>query len=628
MTSKIETVDITEERDPNSGLVKLSEIRWEDYLAMKNYNQDINKMCELCIIDQKKKYGKQTIPCNGLLGARNHFGDELYEDIIEGMDTDGINTLESIYDPYSFMEHNVDLEKKGEEGRVFIPRWYQEMLTRCSAKSKVVRMGRRTGKTMSLAILILHKCITNENHRALLVSPFQNQTEEVIDNLKKLCSMLPENPILSSKASPVHVIKFKNGSMLKGFTAALNGNSIRGQPADSIWLDEIDDIPQTAITSIMGILMGKPDVEMWRSGTPKGEMNLHKAAQSSSTKEFHYPSFVIPHYKEDIDKQLRNDMDEIGYIQEAMAEFGAVSNGVFQHLFINRATERARFLTPMEVLGKRNDYIIIAGVDWNHDKVGTRIVVVAYDRHMQDFNIVEKEKVAVEGWTQQEAMERIININRKYSLDHLFVDAGFGATQIGDLRSYGELRAADVKLGRIPKGHPDVRLMDLQSVDYGSNIELQDPTSGETFKQGLKQFAVQNCVLLLEKNKLALNPKDDDDIIKQMKNYIEKSRLKGKSTYGYISKKIGDHDLDALMIALYGFKKEYSSIFIGSSTQVMMRLVAKSEGNEDSDPHDMYGEHDVDFGPTLKFGNRGLAKSSQRVLKLGIKRNSTSRLYR
>jgi len=953
-TKLLPTVTIEdEELSTSSEVTKLSEIYWKDYLEELDLNKDVNKMCEICIAEQIEKYGSQTIPCKGLLTLKDQVGEANYELVKEYSTQDEVNTLQSVLNAYDFMEYNCDTQAEKPEDRAFQGRWYQRHLLYCSAKSKVVRMGRRTGKaldvntpiptptgwktmgdlqvgdqvfdeaghptnvtfvteyqygrdcyelvfangdtviadgehqwevstvydrrvsaktnklvtrtlttneiitlrekhpkrkisieltkpvnyvtkelpvdpyilgywlgdgtsnegqftigdedieevsqlflerditlhkttikyrystrglrtqlrelgvinnkhipaiylqasieqrlellrglldsdghfqtrdkvvefctcfpelaynfkelvsslgiktthktnssslygqrkkdrhrfsfvtnlkvfnltrkdknsksltsykkiamyikdinpvatrpvkcisvdsknslylatknyivthnTMSLAMQIIFKCETDTGkdgagHRALLVSPFQSQTEEVIDNIKKLCSMLDVNPIASSKASPIHVIKFKNGSILKGFTAATNGDSIRGQPADSIWLDELDDIPAKAITSISGVFMDNPNVEFWRSGTPKGELNLFNASQDSQTKEFHYPSFVIPHYSDEIDRQIRADMDEVGYIQEALALYGVNAAGIFQLPLIERAQNKPKKITALDVMESRNSFIVILGVDWNHDQVGTRIVVTAYDKNDPQFYIIDKERISVEGWTQQIAIDKIISLNRKYNCDHVFVDNGFGSTQIGDLRLFGEMQA-----GKVPKGHPDLKLLDVQPVDFGSSVEIKDPTSGESFKQGLKQFAVQNAVQILEKDLLTLDAKEDLDLIKQMKNYIQKSRNQGRVTYGYVSKKIGDHDLDAMMIAFYGFKKLYSSILGGAIETAMLRFGSYSSFNKAEDKlsnrSGVYGDEAM---PSLSFSSKkaGLAKPGNNVLQL------------
>ena len=933
-TSKIDLINIEDEDDTSSEVLKLSEIYWKDYLEEQNYNKDINKMCEECIQTQYEKYGRRTIPCSGSGLAEKQLGGDVFKEITATSSQEEIDAIKAVYNSYDFMESYCDINNKHKDKRLFKGRWYQQFITSCTARSKVVRMGRRAGKaldvdtpiptplgwktmgdlqvgdqvfdetgnptnitfvteyqhnrncyeilfdtgakivadedhlwevflnfernsstlstkdiidlyksntvsiktaeaikysskilpidpyrfgylvgikrelnisnqyllssvrqrtkllqgivdscgvlvenkiefkvygsqlieqikqlvsslgikiyhaedklfvmsplifknseiissdtfiniksihkvktrpvkcisvdsknslylasknyivthnTMTLAMEIIHKCMTDRGskgtgHRALLVSPYQVQTDEVVNTIKLLCNSFEVNPIVRSKASPAHMLEFNTGSILMGFTAGENGDSIRGQPADSIWLDECltgdtlistpngmipiknikigdvvhslvdsmikentvtnssstgfkkvykytfdngdslvctnnhpvmtskgwlpieqafdillstnkisklvsveyvgieevynltvneshsyiangfithncDDIPAKAITSLAGIFMDNPDVAVWKSGTPKGELNLYNAAQEQHTKEFHYPSFVIPHYSDQIDNQLRGDMDEIGYIQECLALYGASSNGIFQIPFIEEACSKLDRVTLLDVLSDRSRYITIIGVDWNHDQVGTRIVTIAYDKLNHQFYIIRKDKVALEGWTQQKAIDTIIKINRKVRADHIYVDAGFGATQIGELRMFGETQK-----GKVDLDSPDLKLVDVQAVDFGSSIEVKDPTSDETFKQGMKQFIVQNAVQVLEKQLLSLDKDEDKDIISQMKNYVQKSRNKGRVVYGCVSKKIGDHDLDAFMIALFAFKKEYSSTLKG-----------------------------------------------------------------
>lgn len=460
----------------------------------------------------------------------------------------------------------------------------------CSAQSKVIRVGRRSGKTYMMALMMVHEMLVNDKYRVLVVSPYAVQTGEVIKTFLDLCSRLPDNPVKSSKQTPVWEINFHNGSVLMGFTAATNADSVRGQTANRIVLDEVDDIPEAAIVSVMAIKMSVPDVKVWRSGTPKGERNLNRAEQDPMNKCFHYPSYVIPHYDDKMDASLRHEMgDGIGYVQEVMAIIGVANDQVFQSMFLNRAQNKLKFVTALDVIADRSRYIVTIGVDWNHDKVGTRIIVLAYDKIEPQFYIIDKEIVAIEGKTQHAAQDKIIRLNRKYNCEHIFVDKGFGTTQIANIKQF-----ALAQVGTIPKGHPDLKLLDMLAIDYGSSTEVQDPVTGEIVKHPTKQMAVMNAVEVLEKDLIALHPKDDHDIIKQFKNYVEKSRNKGKITYGYLSAKVGDHDLDAIMIALFGMKKTYSSIFISESTQALIKFVDKNDENKE--------ESDFDEVTNMLFG--------------------------
>lgn len=836
-------VDDEEADNENQKILKRSQLYWKDYLEEKNYNRDINKMCDICIADQKATHGKVVIKCKGLADIRTELGDELVDEYEECLPPEEFRKIQSLYDPYAFMEEFLDVDNKGKEDRRFAKRWYQEMAIRCvhedtfihlfdgtykaikdinigekvvsydtnklsvnyniitnkwysgkkevfkisldndsilevtkehpiliegntylsledgltigdkvvsytedvivlvtvidivsigvhntydievendhnfiantvvvhncTAQEKNIRMGRRciphyekvltkdgyrpiselkvgdlvkslnsknqkfryspitkvinngikvvfrltlkngkkvectenhplliktskgkqwstletglfighkvcyrkrnkiftselvdiervgevltydisvgkdatflvddiithnTGKSFALSLLIIHRAVmakSTSGYRILIVSPFAAQTEEVVDNIINICRLLLDDPIKSFKGSPNHEIIFKTGAILKGFTASKEANSIRGQPGDLLVIDECDDMPVKAMVSIMGIRMGRPNVEVWKSGTPKGEKNLFDGDQKVTSKSFHFPSFVIPHYTDELDADNRADLGEIGYVQEVIAEYGAVANGVYQSDFLRRAQERPVFTTAKEVLGRRNNFIVITGVDWNGEGVGVRIITVAYNKFSPDFKIIDRQEISMIGKTQDEAVNTIIEVNRKFKVDHLYCDIGYGAYQVEALKIFGERAFSST-----PKGHPDRKLVNVIGVNFGGTTDLKDHRTGEVHKVPTKQFAVQNSVLLLEKDLISLHPKEDHVMLLQMKNYIEKSRNKGRIVYTTISKKIGDHDLDAFIFALYGFKIEYPTIFGEASMRAMIR---------------------------------------------------------
>lgn len=593
MNNKIDVVQVEQSEDEKK-VALLSETYWKDYLSEQDYIKDPKKMCEVCIADQINKHGKQVIPCTGINRAENALGETLYKELISTLTEEEIKELDALYDPYVYMETYLDIGKP----KQLEDRWYQKMISACSSKSKVIRVGRRSGKTYMMALMMVQEMILNSGYRVLLISPYAVQTAEVIKTFRDLCSRLPENPIKSAKQTPAWEINFHNGSVLMGFTAATNADSVRGQTADRIVFDEYDDIPVDAITSVMAIKMSVPDVKVWRSGTPKGERNLHKAEQDPMNKCFHYPSYVIPHYTDEMDTSLRAEMgDGIGYIQEVLAIIGVANNQVFQSMFLNRAQNKTYKVTALDVINDRQRFILFLGVDWNHDKVGSRLISIAYDKINPQFYIIDKDLVAIEGFTQHAAQDRIITLNRKYNYEHIFVDQGFGVTQVANLKQF-----AMAQVGIVPKGHPDLKLLDIQPIDYGSYTEVLDSVTGLTTKTPTKQMAVMNMAEVLEKDLITLDPIEDADIVKQFKNYVEKSRNKNRITYGCVSSKIGDHDLDAIMIGLFGMKKTYSTIFGNYSTDALLTYISKKEEETNE-------VEELDTFTGLSFGSRSKNRS-------------------
>ena len=586
----------------------LSDIYWKDYLKDKDYNTDANKMCAICIKEQISKYGKQTIKCSGLLDLDNFIPSEMQA----AFSLAELDDLRQAVDPYYWADKNIDVGNIDNEAkRLFKYRWYQRNMSKCSAIKQTFRMGRRSGKTYNIALKILHKVLTNKGLKVLVITPFDVQAEEIFLQIETLIrAMNPkfgtyDSIIKSNVKSPTYFMKFHNGSRIRGFTTGSSGGaSVRGQPGDLIVIDEADYVDQKSFNSIMGILMDKPDTELWVTSTPNGEKVLHKLSNSPDFKEFHYPSFVIPHYDDDVDRHMRELNDDIGYVQEVMAEFGVSRSGIFQKYFIDKCIQGFKKITEEQVLNNRADYIIIMGCDWNDDKVGTRILSVAYSNELSKFFILSRDTISKEGWSQVAAIDRIKELNRKFRYDHIYVDEGFGVSQIQVIKQY----AASL-FGQVPVDHPDLNLYDIKAVNFGSSIEIKDIENDSITKKPMKQYIVENARTNIERALLMIDPKADIDLINQMKGYEEKSRsITGRIVYQKDAKH-GDHDLDAMMIAMVGFQLEYSSLF-NHMESVSIRTVSKEEmhGEAHSAPPNRSLEEENNmkqlFGSATIDGNR------------------------
>lgn len=212
------------------------------------------------------------------------------------------------------------------------------------------------------------------------------------------------------------------------------------------------------------------------------------------------------------------------------------------------------------------------GCDWNHEGIGTRIVALAYDRVNKLFFIVDKATVSKEGWTQTAAMEKIIELNRKYVFDKVYVDRGFGYTQVETLKSF-----AIAQFGKLPKGHPDLMLAEIVGVDFSSKIEVQDPYTNQMVKKDVKPFMVSILNKVIEKVAIKFDEKFDLAIIAQLKGYEEKRSASGKPTYFASSATVGDHDLDALLLAMFAFNVEYDEIFSAMKSQLAINVLSAKD---------------------------------------------------
>lgn len=433
----------------------------------------------------------------------------------------------------------------------------------CSASKKAIRCGRRSGKSYGLGIDVANRLVQNSNYQILVVTPFLSQAKELTNAVKKILRSLGDTVgtwddlVERSVTSPYQEIQMKNGSTFKAFTAGNdNANAVRGQGAHLIIIDEADFLTQEAFDSITAILMDKPNTEIICTSTPMGEGLLYKFSNSKDYKEFHFPSFCIPHYNDDMDREFRNSLSMMAYIQEIMAEFGLSDNSVFDTDLVNRSTLIDTDADIHDVILNRDKYIVSLGCDWNADKVGTRICIIAFNKADGKIFITNLSNVRREGWTQVAAVEKIVELNRLYIPDYIYVDEGFGEANVQQLK----LIAVN-SFGKLPMDHPDLKLRDVVPINFSSTLELRDVMTGEIRKKYFKNFIVETTKRALETGILAFKNPIAAPIVEQMKNYIVKSRsANGREVYEAKNHEIGDHDLDAFMIALAGLQLNEDSI--------------------------------------------------------------------
>ena len=593
-------------KDLNS--LEVAKIPWKTYLKMQNYNKDKYKMCEICIADQKKKFGGRTpIECTGLRDYKpvleEKYDVDIIDSIIEELSDSELLELKAIFSPVDWFRANVH------DPDTYSERWYQSLTLSCSARNKVLRLGRRCGKTFSIVMDLIYRIATASRPINILVAaPLVTMIHEIEKAFKALSRVLEqENFITKSRATPTLEMTFFNGSVLQGITTSDGGKASRGKKADIIWLDETDYMDRKAIEAIEAIKLDNPNVEMFITSTPKGEGNLYEFAQQENVKEFHYPSYVIPHYNDAIDQDLKGKLSEIGFTQEVLALYGLDQDSVFQQHFIEDSYELyiPEFYNESFVLNNRDRFIVIIGVDWNHDNNGTRIIVVGYDKMADRFFCIEKKKIAKVNLTQELSVNMVVELNRKYNSDHIVCDEGFGIGQVSELRVRGK-----EQYGKVPANHPDIRLTKTESVQFGATLEIRDPTTYETLKKRTKQYIVELAQKLLEEKRLALDPAKDSELIMQLKNYsIIKTGLRG-NVYKAKDKKIGDHDLDGYMLALYMFDKVYGD-YISPKAYEHVSIIPNSN-TEFYDPNRTVQKDVALFSPGTLTGKRKRFKSRRK----------------
>jgi hypothetical protein len=543
-----------------------------------------DKACTGCIKGYKKKHklvqgDSFKISCNGIPQ------DYISKDLSVSLPKEQLQTALAVLDPVMWAATNLDWHCMDPDGEIWkrknpeeyydfvsrnpgvslygnsrYHRPYQAEMLRCTSKRKVFRIGRQAGKSESLCVSMLYNLFTkpgkseDQDFVIILITPYQTQIELIFTRLHELIKMNPDlqNSIKRTVKAPNYTLELHNGSIIRGFTAGSksggNADSVRGQHGDMLVFDEADYLADEDMNSAMAIITNSPQATVWMSSTPTGKREgFWKRCQSNLFREFHYPSNVNPLWNAEKEATFRESLTDIGYTHEILAEFGEQEQGVFQNVYVQAA--KAPYTYGSMAWNHMWTYTI--GVDWNDTKNGTTIAVVGFNPNSNHFYLVDRHIVSREGWTQIASCEKVAELNRIWKPAAIYIDKGFGGTQHEIIRKYGYDSLRDPRKG---PSHPDSRLKDVvHQYDFGSKIEIHDLWTKEPIQKAAKPFLVENTVRRFETKTFSF-AETDKVMEAQLNNYIiDRVTQTGNPVFAPRDETIGDHTLDAVMLALVGF---------------------------------------------------------------------------
>lgn len=407
----------------------------------------------------------------------------------------------------------------------------------------------------------VNKGENDEQYDILIIAPYETQVDLIFERLNQL---IDNSEIMRSvvKRRVHHCIELTNGSSIKGLTAGSrysNGaNNTRGQRADLLILDECDYLAEADITNIINIRNEAPErIKIVCGSTPSGRRGSFyrwcTEAPRNGWTHFHIPSTVNKELlKVNPDtgltylEELRMSLTELRFLQEVMAEFGEEQVGVYQKKHLDNAVALGEALgiryyknSPPPKRGPR-----VLGCDWDKAGASTNMIILEYDMERNIVYPVERVEIPRHEFTYDKAVMKIIELNEIYDLDYIFVDRGAGEYQIETLRKYGI-------------NNPESGLAQkVYGVHFGSKISVRDPYTRKSDKKPIKPFMVNNSVILFERGRIALNPKDRR-LLDQLTNY----RIKSISSSGVpVYNDDEEHMVDAFNLAIHGIITKYTDV--------------------------------------------------------------------
>jgi replicative DNA helicase len=470
-------------------------------------------------------------------------------------------------------------------------RVYQTLILRDPSLRKVLRAGRRLGKTFSMAVYLLHYSYTHKDGRCLVIAPMKSHVELIYQEIVRLASKneIVLNSITRKVTSPQFMIQFSNGSTIRFFTSGMRSGGksdvARGQEAHVIVLDEMDYMHADDLDALYAMLQktaeDQPDKVLIGASTPTGRRErFWEWCRSPRFKEFWFPSYCNPYFSKEQEDEFREQYSEVGYRHEIEADWGEDAEGVYPRKFIDMAFMDPGWRYQPEMQSARSFFTI--GVDWDKYGAGTNILVLEVcahnyeeERFRNKVRVAYREEIERSEYTLTKAVSRIVELNDIFQPKHIYVDRGYGEVQVELLHKYGvENPISGLKTK-------------VKGVSFSETIDIRDPYTKQLVKKEIKPYMVDNLRQYLEKEAI-LFPAEDDELYVQLISYIVlRTTQTGRPVFEAGGSAV-DHAHDALILALLSITENYSDLHkakFASNTETFSNtfFMPKSGSNEDGE---------------------------------------------
>ena len=438
----------------------------------------------------------------------------------------------------------------------FIARDYQCESLLCTSSRQVDRWGRGNGKTLISIIKELHVATTRKRYNTLIACPAKAQAQKWFDDINQMIAADEglRDSLVGTRQQPYYTFRFANGSTINIFTtgsqSGRDADVVRSQSPRRVTIDEQDLLNPGDYKAIMPLLRRFTDSEFHGMSTPTGkrEQFWQMCKEFPDYRELHFPASVHPDWSEEREAACRREArTDTNYLHEFQAEFGEQEGGVFKSVYVDMSMKPYSY----KELKPEKGWKYFLGVDWNGQGTGSRMRVVGYDPETKKRKCVDLAAVST---NTMDTLDKLRDLNRLWHCTGVYIDAGFGYVQ-------DEL----IKLIGFHSNDPDDRrLLNIKVIDFGANMVTNKlvPNRGndkylqkQELERPTKPFMVEGAQMVLEMGDFEFS--DEDKLLEeQLRAYCVKtySRHGWANTY---HSRCGDHDLDALILALLGIELKF-----------------------------------------------------------------------
>lgn len=394
---------------------------------------------------------------------------------------------------------------------MLIPHPQQENIVKSKARFKIIRSGRRAGKT-SLQIEEMVFCAVNkDNQNIFYICPTQAQARSIV--WEALKSRLGKIGSYNEQRLEVKVPTAEGGFSLIKVSGWESRENFRGMKAHLIVFDELDtmrdffigwqEIFRPALTDTAG--------KATFIGTPKKEnpnlRRLEKIAETDNDyKAFHFPTHDNPHIPRSELEKAQKELDQDTYRQEYLAEYVDNAGSLFG--FANLVD-----VFSNTVIKDTNKYLVIDVADDGSDST-----VFSFWEGLEEYRREKFNGLRGEG---RIAQTREYASQERIPMSHIIIDAiGVGA----DMVSHSLLTGVIGYKSSYSAIKTDMDIVRLPNVHYSKDAPLT------TDYANLRSQCIFTLANLVNNHKIAsrLTGQHKESIIEELATYQDISKGDGK----------------------------------------------------------------------------------------------------
>lgn len=214
------------------------------------------------------------------------------------------------------------------------PHEKQSDFVRSEAKRKIIRAGRRGGKTTGISIYSIQKFL--QGKRILYATPTQDQVERFWFEINKALRQ-PIADGIFYKNETMHIIEVKGTENRIRAKTAWNADTLRGDYADELIFDEFQLMNEEVWETVGAPMLADNDGNASfiytppslrsrassKSRDPQYAAKLYRKALADTSGRwaaFHFTSFDNPHISRVALNEISGDMTALSYRMEILAE--------------------------------------------------------------------------------------------------------------------------------------------------------------------------------------------------------------------------------------------------------------------------------------------------------------------